>query len=331
MAPADVPLPPATTAEVEALVARLLAGDAAGPELAEEAVRLAEASTAGGSAAPVVVGRIRPGDGAATPFFDPTEPTRAPEITLHRILHGNATSDRAELFTLEHRIGYWDAHRGGVIVPAVLTMPTDLTSVPSLFTWLVPKTGLHLPAALVHDGLVFSRTEADRILRDGMRDLGAGPIRRWLVWTAVAMATAVEDPRSTLVRFYWWVVLVASMVLYSVLGIAATVDLLDEAEVLPWMGTRSTTAELLLGALMAMAIPVAVAIGFWWGQRRAGIIAGVALAFLLHVTIAIVVVYSGYLIAENSAQRRWRNAGVGALGLVAAAGLPTALVWVLTR
>src|SRR5262245_34215965 len=34
---------------------------------------------------------------------------------------------------------------------------TDLASVPSLLTWLVPKSGAHLPAALIHDGLIPDR------------------------------------------------------------------------------------------------------------------------------------------------------------------------------
>ena len=44
---------------------------------------------------------------------------------------------------------------------------TDLTSVPQLLTWLVPKSGRHLPAALIHDAMVddsrFDRFENDQI------------------------------------------------------------------------------------------------------------------------------------------------------------------------
>lgn len=84
---------------------------------------------------------------------------------------------------------------------------SDLTSVPSLFTWLVPRTGRHLPAALVHDGLIASRGEpaayststdvavprvdADRIFREAMGDLGTGFFRRWLMWSAVSLATVM--------------------------------------------------------------------------------------------------------------------------------------------
>ena len=68
----------------------------------------------------------------------------------------------------------------------------------------MPKTGAHLPAALVHDALVagggepsydsteghtIDRVEADRVFRDAMADTGTGVVRRWIVWTAVTAAT----------------------------------------------------------------------------------------------------------------------------------------------
>ena len=62
-----------------------------------------------------------------------------------------------------------------------------------------------LAAALLHDALVagrddptsyvstagheVDRVEADRIFRDAMADTGTGVIRRWIVWTAVTVAT----------------------------------------------------------------------------------------------------------------------------------------------
>jgi Protein of unknown function (DUF1353) len=96
-------------------------------------------------------------------------------------------------FKMETQLGYRDAHFAEpFIVPAdTATFGTDLTSVPVMFQWLVPSIGVHLPAALIHDGLVYSRAEgktfvgpdvtreqADRIFRDAMRDLGTPLIRR---------------------------------------------------------------------------------------------------------------------------------------------------------
>jgi Flp pilus assembly protein TadB len=70
------------------------------------------------------------------------------------VLERRARGDQ-EVFALFRRIGYADRHLGDLVVPAdVGTFTTDLTSVPSVFAWLVPRTGRHLPAALVHDVLI---------------------------------------------------------------------------------------------------------------------------------------------------------------------------------
>ncbi len=144
---------------------------------------------------------------------DPPSPdtTADPRVDLTRVLEPDSTGREREVFRLRRRIGYcvraWDdvadPRDRYVLVPAdAERWRTDLTSVPALFTWLVPKSGRHLPAALIHDGLVrgrgaapehlgpdVTRVEADTIFRDAMADLGTGLVRRWLVWTAVAAAT----------------------------------------------------------------------------------------------------------------------------------------------
>jgi len=82
-------------------------------------------------------------------FDSPPDPGHDPRIVPERL-----TEDDAGTFALERRIGYADRELGELLVPAGHEFRTDLTSVPWLFTWLVPKTGAHLPAALLHDGLV---------------------------------------------------------------------------------------------------------------------------------------------------------------------------------
>ena len=142
-------------------------------------------------------------DGGVLPVGDriglPPDPAHDPRIVLERHLE-----DGLEVFSLERRIAYDDRHLGEILVPATTDFRTDLTSTPALFTWLVPKTGAHLPAALVHDALVagggepsydsteghtIDRVEADRVFRDAMADTGTGVVRRWIVWTAVTAAT----------------------------------------------------------------------------------------------------------------------------------------------
>jgi hypothetical protein len=256
----------------------------------------------------------------ASGFFNPVEPDAQYRVRLNRVI-----TDGGERFDLLEQIGYWDTEVGGIIVPANLELfRTDLTSVPDIFTWLVPKTGAHLPAALIHDGLVLEpeepptyiahkpidRETADRIFRSGMADLGTTRLRQWLVWTAVSLASMVARP----FRDHWrsWLVVVATIGTIAVLGTLATVDLFDRKELLPWMGSRPTWLEALTGAVGAMVVPCLLAI--LWGRRwRAGLIAGVALALLLHVTVAVVLVSSIFQTAESALQSNFKRTAGSAL------------------
>jgi Protein of unknown function (DUF1353) len=73
---------------------------------------------------------------------------------------------------------------------------TDFASAPGLFTWLVPRYGRFTKAAILHDFLCdeakegrFIRSQADRIFRRVMRELGVGFIRRWVMWAAVRLGS----------------------------------------------------------------------------------------------------------------------------------------------
>ena len=230
---------------------------------------------------------------------------------------------RREVFFLRRRIAYRDRHCGEIIVPPrYKCFPTDLTSVPTLFTWLVPRTGAHLPAALLHDGLVWNkdesktyistegkeinRVEADRIFRDGMADTGTPLVRRWLVWTAVTLATMVSgdgtSPRA-IVRTYYRCIIFVTLLAIGWLGYAATADLLDRSNRwwltvdLPWMGEGSSFWALVTGVAGAVVIPLGL--GLLWGAFwRAGWIAGIGVAVLFHVTIALLAVTGLYMIVE---------------------------------
>lgn len=66
---------------------------------------------------------------------------------------------------------------------------TDLGSVPRLLTWLVPKTGVHNRATVLHDWLLATRVvsvrDADGLLREAARVCGASPARVWLLYAGV--------------------------------------------------------------------------------------------------------------------------------------------------
>ncbi len=207
-------------------------------------------------------------------------------------------------FRLLRRIGYRsEDHERPFVVPDDLdTFHTDLASVPWVLTWLVPKSGGFLPAAVLHDGMVrdegyrgprVERAEADRIFRGAMVELGTGRVRAWLMWSAVTLVTMWRG-HGMASR----VLLVGLLGLVAVLGLIATVDVLDLWNVLPWMGQRPTGQELVGGALAAIVIPMVLALS--WGRFwAAGAITGTALALLLHVTVAVAAIYGLYLVVER--------------------------------
>lgn len=250
----------------------------------------------------------------------PPDPTSPPLIVLERTL------DMAvDEFRMVRRLGYRDRELGQLLVPVdTAGFTTDLTSVPSIFLWLVPRTGRHLPAALLHDGLVrgeyaaapgvdIDREHADLVFRSAMADTGTGLIRRWLMWTAVTLGTFFQDrhtrwPAGELWR--WRITAAGTLLLTALLGVVATLDLFDlRVPVIggvPWMGDRPWWVELVTGAIGAVVVPLLL--GLLWGRfRAAGMIAGVALALLLHVTIAVAALTAAYLVAERVVTRPVRE------------------------
>jgi hypothetical protein len=77
--------------------------------------------------------------------------------------------------------------RDRFVVPAGFR--TDSGSVPGVLTWLVPRTGKHNRACVVHDWMcqtrVVTRKDADGIFRRILRELGVGCFRRWVMYVGV--------------------------------------------------------------------------------------------------------------------------------------------------
>ena len=266
---------------------------------------------------------------------EPPDPDADPRIVLER-----HAEEGVETFELERRIAYRDRHLGELLVPADPGFRTDLTSVPALFTWLVPKTGAHLPAALLHDALVagrddptsyvstegheVDRVEADRIFRDAMADTGTGVLRRWIVWTAVTVATIFVGravPWTPAKHWSYRVAAAVTIVTILYLGYSSTSDLFDRTWVgaveVPWMGDRPWWPEVAGGLSGAIVIPLALSL-LWGRLRMAGAIAGVLLAVLLHVTVGLAVIGTAYVLLERLARRSpvlaWVLAAVVVLG-----------------
>ena len=287
-----------------------------------------------------------PIDEQARRFYDggtadtPPVPERPPLIVLSREL-----DEGLDMFRMTRRIAYRDRVYGELLVPDdLITFETDLASVPAVFAWLVPKTGAHLPAALLHDGLVYSpgqppsyvstegheidRAEANRVFRDAMADTGTGVIRRWLMWSAVTAATMIQGRGthwSSWLRFRYRIAALGTILVIALLGIAATADLFDVRPTwfppVPWIGEQDAIAELIAGGAAAVVLPFLLALT--WGQFwKAGAILGISLGLLLHVTIALLGLTLLYQVLERIATR-WPLLSLGLAGVIVGASVAT--------
>ena len=252
-------------------------------------------------------------------------PEYPPRIVLDREVRQGR-----EVFRLDPPIRYDAVLPGhdelvGIVVPRPGSdFRTDLTSVPDWFTWLVPKSGQHLPAALIHDGLVpesggepdyetvppgieIDRIDADRVFRDAMFDTFVGRIRCYLVWAAVSVASLWLGPRPRArwppaLLWYFRVVIALTFLLIGYLGVSATLDLAGRSGTffrdLPWIPEDDGLLVPVLGGL-AGAIAIPLVVGVAWGHYyRVGVIAQVAVAVLFHVTLAVALVAVAYQVAE---------------------------------
>jgi hypothetical protein len=276
-------------------------------------------------------------DGGLPPG-DPRPDLRA-KVMFERVEKESGSGLARESFRMLRRIAYHDEVFGEILVPADLeTFETDFASVPALFTWLVPKTGTHLPAALLHDGLVggrdyvatayppgadpVDRVDADLVFRRAMRDSYIPFIRRWLVWSAVTLGTikAGSENWSRAQHLRYLLTALGTLLAVAALGIVATLDLFDVVDWLPWMGAdRGFLLELVGGLAGAIVIPLVL--GLTWGRFAvAGAVTGIALAVLLHVTALLLAVTALYQVSERVA-RRTPIAGLVATALVLGASL----------
>jgi hypothetical protein len=185
-------------------------------------------------------------------------------------------------------------HRGGQ-TDIVVTRGdvTDLASVPSFLTWLVPRYGRHTLPALLHDQLVEpgmdpdERERADTILRDTMGGTGVPLVRRWLMWAGVSVATHWQRGIGAKTLVVGWLFLFG-------LGAADVALRLIGIRPLPWASS-----------LLALAIIAAspLALGASWGRRyRVGVISAYGVLFVLPPVVAVGVTLLLYTAAEGLAQ-----------------------------
>jgi Protein of unknown function (DUF1353) len=165
----------------------------------------------------------------------------------------------------------------------------------------VPRYGHHTLPALLHDqlvddDLVDDRERADRIFRDAMGEQGVGPVRRWLMWSAVSIATIAKGSSWLLVPIGLWLLgwaalafrLTPPFAAWDVLPFNALVDI-------PWWCAAVT---------VAVGPPV---LGVLWGPRYlAGVISGYG-AFLFAVPLVAVALALGVYWAFEGPLRMLRG------------------------
>lgn len=250
----------------------------------------------------------------ASPFYRETG-TEPAVFVLERL---SEAGDR-ERFRLRERFRYEHARTGvSYVVPDDLgVFKSDLASVPFFLTWLVPRGGLHTPAALLHDAFIPSkdepasyrppgtvdRREADAIFRDALGELGVPFIRRWLMWAGASIPTVAAK------GLRWKLLIAAEVLLLGVLGVLGTLDLVDSPLVeLPFTAQGSFAYELVMLFVLLLGLAVILA-PLWLHSWLAGLIIGVAVAFLALPLASLLVTYCAYWVLESAISKPKEDRG----------------------
>lgn len=177
--------------------------------------------------------------------------------------------------------------------------PTDLASIPRFLRWFENPYGRHSLAALIHDELITgtvnsgalgSDTLADRFFREMMRTSGVPWLKRWIMWSAVAL-------RTRWVAGGWRRLSVAVWLLLSVAGISAAIGSTG-ALLFGWPWPPSSPAVSLVFSLLM----IFVAAPLWGRQWAASLVAAVAALWLLPAAIVAYFAYALYLLSEKVAR-----------------------------
>ena len=90
----------------------------------------------------------------------------------------------------------YEGNRERFVVPAGAS--TNFASVPKPCRWLIPMSGRHSKAAVLHDHLwrarprVCTYAEADGLFRRALHDLDVPLLRRWIMWAAVRWVSLIR-------------------------------------------------------------------------------------------------------------------------------------------
>lgn len=177
--------------------------------------------------------------------------------------------------------------------------PTDLASIPSFLRWFENSYGCHTLAAIIHDrlirdvpnsGALGSDALADRFFRLMMREAGVPWLKRWIMWSAVAL-------RSRWAAGGWRRVAMATWLALAATGITAFV-----ASVGGGLFGWSVPGSPLQLAVFSAVLPVLSA-PLWGRQFLASMVAAVAALWILPAAVFGLVGFGIYSAMESLARR----------------------------
>jgi hypothetical protein len=194
-------------------------------------------------------------------------------------------------FELEEPFRYEVPGQGGVVVHR--GDATDLASVPTFLTWLVPRYGRHTLPALLHDQVVVGgmpadeREKADTTLRDAMGGMEVPLIRRWVMWAGVSLAT-------NFLRSWRWRI---AMAVWLLLYVGAGLDLLTT--ILRWQPFPAARS----GAAVALILLSPLVLSVLWGRRYLfGLIVAYTLMVLPASVLSVLATFVLYRLLELAAR-----------------------------
>jgi hypothetical protein len=182
-------------------------------------------------------------------------------------------------------------------VDATRLPATDLASIPPMLRWFANTYGLHTPAALIHDWLIdddprskpfITNEQADRYFRFMLGAVGVPFFKRWIMWSAVALATRFRTGGVRMYLVVLWALLATAGIVafgWAALGIAFDVGL-------PWDVNPG------LALLLSLAAPW-IASSLWGRQYGAGVVGSMAAPWILPPTAFASVGFLIYRILER--------------------------------
>jgi hypothetical protein len=172
---------------------------------------------------------------------------------------------------------------------------TDMASIPRFLRWFENTYGVHTLAAIIHDRLITSGepntgamksdTLADRFFRLMMGSAGVPWLKRWIIWSAVALRTRWYAGGVRRLSLAIWLLLAA-------VGISAFVSAAGSA-VFGW--GHLLNPWLLL--VIALVLP-ALSAPLWGKQLGASFVAAAAALWILPASLLAALAYLTYRLLE---------------------------------